>query len=177
MAAVEQAAMTDALFNLRLARGYAGSSIIFVGISIGSHAAEYPYRWVVHWIALWFGAGTTISMMVILHYAIRRAAAVQPGLAAVQPGVLLGYAAGVLGAEVGAPVPLAPQPAGGGHTASLGRCPACGRCATSPGVTLAPRAPAPLPASRVVSPSARVGRPRQVPRGRHREGRRVWLCG
>ena len=130
MAAVEQAAMTDALFNLRLARGYAGSSIIFVGISIGSHAAEYPYRWVVHWtfhwIALWFGAGTTISMMVILHYAIRRAAAVQPGLAAVQPGVLLGYAAGVLGAEVGAPVPLAPQPAGGGQPPSAGAQPVVG---------------------------------------------------
>ena len=70
------------------------------------------------------------------------------------------------------------SPAGRGGTASLGRCPACGRCATSPGVTLAPRAPAPLPASRVVSPSARVGRPRQVPRGRHREGATclaVWL--
>ena len=71
-------------------------------------------------------------------------------------------------------------PAGRGGTASRGGCPACGRCATgSPGVTLAPRAPAPLPASRVVSPSARVGRARQVPRGRHREGATclaVWLC-
>ena len=131
MAAVEQAALEDALYHLRVARTYSGVLFIGVVISIGSHAAEYWdsaawLPWVVHWCALWFGAGTLIAMLLVLHYAVRRGAAVQPGLAVVQPGVLLGYAAGVLGAQVGAPAPLAAQPAGGGQPPAAGAQPAVG---------------------------------------------------
>ena len=41
MAAVEQAALEDALYHLRVARTYSGVLFIGVVISIGSHAAEY----------------------------------------------------------------------------------------------------------------------------------------
>ena len=71
MAAVEQAALEDALYHLRVARTYSGVLFIGVVISIGSHAAEYWdsaawLPWLVHWFALWFGAGTLIAMLLVL---------------------------------------------------------------------------------------------------------------
>ena len=116
MAAVEQTSMDEALFHLRLAELWGTIVFICVGISIGSHVADYPHRWVVHWIALLLGAVTIICQLLVLRFAVRRAAA--PQLAAVQQS----------SAREMADVKCVPDgawgaasPAGRGGTASRGR--------------------------------------------------------
>ena len=119
MAAVEMAAMRDALFHLRLALAWGAIIVICVGISIGSHVADYPHRWVVHWIALWLGAVAVICQLLVLCYAVERAAA--PRLAAVQRGRWLtsGAYLTVLGVRL-------PQPAEGEQPPAAGDQPAVG---------------------------------------------------